>query len=134
MANGLALGDVMLVRRIDAAGPAGEADPLRCAEGVVVPDLSGRVSKAAGPKISLFFDLHTDPDSTGTPTMSAELRRDGDLIGTMPLKMPADPQRKTIPYLTTLGVNALKAGEYEMTVVLRQGGRTLSKAVSFTLE
>jgi VWFA-related protein len=134
MANGLALGDVLLVRRIDAAGPAGEADPLRCAEGVVVPNLSGRVFKAAGPKINLFFDLRTDPASKETPTLSAELRRRDDLIGTMPLRMPADPQRKTIPYLTTLGVNALKPGEYEMTVVLRQGGQTLSRAVSFTLE
>jgi VWFA-related protein len=134
VAKGLALGDVLLVRRIDAAGPSAETDPLRCAEGIVVPDLSGRVSKAAGPKVSLFFDLHADPNSTAPPTMSAELRRDGDLIGTMPLKAPADSQRKTIPYLTTLGVASLKPGEYEMTVILRQGGQTLSKAVRFTLE
>ena len=134
VASGLALGDVLLVRRIDAAGPADETDPLRSAEGVVVPNLSGHVSKAANAKINLFFNLHTDPASTETPTLSAELRRDDDLIGSMPLKMPADPKRKTIPYLTTLGANALKTGEYEMTIILRQGGQTISRSVSFTLE
>jgi VWFA-related protein len=132
--NGLALGDVLLVRRIDSGGAAGDADPLRCAEGVVVPNLSGRVFKAAGPKINLFFDLRTDPASKETATLSAELRRHDDLIGTMPLKMPADPQRKTIPYLSTLGVNTLKPGKYEMTIILRQGGQKVSRAVSFTLE
>jgi VWFA-related protein len=132
--NGLALGDVLLVGRIEAGGPAGDADPLRCSEGVVVPNLSGRVAKAAGAKIRLFFDLHTDPASQETPTLSAELRRRDDLIGTMPLKMPADAQRKTIPYLTTLGSGDLKPGKYEMTIILRQGGQKVSRAVSFTLE
>jgi len=134
VANGLALGDVLLVRRIDAAGPADETDPLRSAEGVVVPNLSGHVSKALNARIDLFFDLHTDPASTEMPTLTAELRRDDDLIGTMPLKLPADPKRKTIPYLTTLGANALKPGEYQMTIILRQGGQTISRSVSFTLE
>jgi VWFA-related protein len=134
VANGLALGDVLLVRRIDAAGPSGETDPLRCAEGIVVPNLSGRISKTASPKINLFFDLHTDPASTETPTLSAELRRHDDLIGTMQLKMPADPARKTIPYLTTLGAGDLKPGKYEMTIILRQGGQKASRSVSFTLE
>jgi len=134
MANGLALGDVLLVRRIDAAGPADETDPLRCAEGIVVPNLSGHVSKAAGPKINLFFDLHTDPASAETPTLSAELRRHDDLIGTMPLKMPVDPKRKTIPYLTTLGASDLKPGKYEMTIVLRQGGQKVARSVRFTLD
>jgi VWFA-related protein len=134
VANGLALGDVLLVRRIDAAGPSGETDPLRSAEGIVVPNLSGHISRSAGPKVNLFFDLHADPNSTAPPTLSAELRRNDDLIGTMPLKLPADSQRKTVPYLTTLGVGSLKPGEYEMTVILRQGGQTLSRAVSFTLE
>jgi VWFA-related protein len=134
MANGLALGDVLVVWRIDAGGPADATDPLRCAEGIVVPNLSGHVSKAAGPKINLFFDLHMDPASTETPTLSAELRRHDDLIGTMPLKMPVDPKRKTFPYLTTLGANDLKPGKYEMTIILRQGGQKVSRSVWFTLD
>jgi hypothetical protein len=134
VANGLALGDVLLVRRIDPAGTPDETDPLRCAEGVAIPNLSGRVSRAAGGKIDLLFYLHTDPGSTDSPSLSAELRRGGDLIGALPLKMPADPNRQTIPYLTTLGAGSLRAGRYEMTVILRQGGHRVSQSVSFTLE
>jgi VWFA-related protein len=134
VADGLALGDVLLVRRIDPADTADGTDPLRCAEGVAVPNISGRISKAADGKINLLFYLHTDPGSTDTPSLSAELRRGGDLIGALPLKMPADPNRQTIPYLTTLGAGSLRAGKYEMTVILRQGGHRVSQSVSFTLD
>jgi hypothetical protein len=91
---------------------------------VAVPNISGRISKTADGKINLLFYLHTDPGSTDAPSLSAELRRGGDLIGSLPLKMPADPNRQTIPYLTTLGANSLRAGKYEMTVQVRNDGDT----------
>ena len=134
MADGLALGDVLLVRRIEPAGASKAPDPLRCAKGVVVPNLSGHVSKAEGAKIDLFFDLHTDPGSTEAPSLSAELRRDGNLIGSLPLKLTADPTRKTIPYLTTLSATSLPAGQYEMTIILSQGGQKVTQSVSFALD
>jgi VWFA-related protein len=134
LATGLALGDVLLVRRMDDASSADEADPLRCVKGVVVPNLSGRVSKTASPSVDLFFDVHPDPAATDAPALKAELRRGGALVGTMPLTLAADPARKTIPYLTTLGAGLLKTGDYEMTIVLSQGGQKVSRTVAFTLE
>jgi len=133
-ANGLALGDVLLVGRIDPAGPADDSDPLRCALGIVVPNLFGHISKAEGVKILLFFHLHADASSSEKPTLAAELRRDGDLIGSLPMSLTGDPNRKTIPYLTTLGADSLPAGRYEMTVILRQGGHRTAQTVDFTLE
>lgn len=134
VAKGLALGDVVLVRRIDPATPSETADPLRCAKGVVVPNLSGHISKADSTQIDLFFDIHVDPSSTDAPSLSAELKHDDELLAKLPLKLTVDPDRKTFPYLTTLGAKSLAVGEYEMTINLSQGGQTVSKTVSFTLE
>ncbi len=133
-AHGVALGDVVLVARIDAAATPDAADPLRCAQGIVVPNLSGRVSKATNPRISLFFDLYTDPASADAPALSAELRRDGALIGTVPLKLTVDPKRPGVPYLFTLGTGSLRPGHYQTTVVLSQGSQKASESASFTLE
>jgi hypothetical protein len=56
-------------------------------------------------------------------------------VGKLKLQVPAlDPNRKTIPYLTTLGAGSLSAGEYAMTIILSQGGQTVSRTVSFTLD
>ncbi len=131
--HGAALGDVLLVGRIDAA-TADATDPLRCAQGVVVPNLSGRIAKAANAKFSLFFDLYTDPASSEAPSLSAELRRDGALIGTVPLKLTVDPKRPGVPYIVTLGTGSLHPGHYQTTVTLTQGGQKLSQSASFTLE
>jgi len=134
-AEGLALGDVLLVKRIDPAGTADETDPLRCTKGLVVPDLSGHISKTTGAKIDLFFILHPDAASTDPPSLMAELRRGDHVIGSLPLKLAADlGGRKTIPYLTTLSAGSLSEGQYEMTITLSQGGQKVSKSVSFTLE
>jgi VWFA-related protein len=134
LATGLALGDVLLVRRIDADVATEAADPLRCAKGIVVPNLSGHIAKTGSANIDLFFDIHTDPGSTDAPVLSAELRHDDELVGKLPLKLTADPERKTFPYLTTLSSTKLGAGEYEMTVILSQGGQKVTRAVTFTLE
>jgi hypothetical protein len=132
--SGLALGDVVLVRGIDSEGVSAAADPLRYAEGTVIPNLSGRVLKAAGAKITLFFDLHPDPASTEAPTLSAEVRRDDVLAATVPLKLTVDPKRQTIPYVFSLGAASLEPGRYKVTVILSQGGQHVSNSVQFTLE
>jgi VWFA-related protein len=133
VAKGLALGDLLLVRSIDpTASEAG--DPLRYAEGTVIPNLSGHVSKAASPKISLFFDLHADPGSSEAPALSMELRRDDVLAATVPLKLTLDPKRQTIPYMFALGTTGLSPGQYKVTVILTQGGQNVSNSVRFTLD
>jgi VWFA-related protein len=132
--NGLALGDVVLVRGIDTEGVSAGADPLRYAEGSVVPNLSGRVVKAAGGKITFFFHLHPDPASTDAPTLSAEVRRDDVLAATVPLKLTVDPKRQTIPYVFSLGAASLNPGQYKVTVILTQGGQHVSSSAQFTLE
>jgi hypothetical protein len=132
--SGLALGDVVLVRGIDSEGVSAAADPLRYAEGTVIPNLSGRVLKAAGAKITLFFDLHPDPASTEAPTLSAEVRRDDVLAATVPLKLTVDPKRQTIPYVFSLGAASLEPGRYKVTVILSQGGQHVSNSAQFTLE
>ncbi len=131
---GPSLGTVLLVERIDPAGSAPETDPLRCTKGIVVPNLSGRLSKADNAQITLFFSIHPNSASTELPSLSAELRRDGALIGSLPLKLSGDMKRKTIPYLTSIGAGSLSEGQYEMTVILSQGEQKASQSVSFTLE
>ncbi len=133
-AEGAALGSVILVDRIDPAGSGAENDPLRCTKGIVVPNLSGRLSKADNAQITLFFSIHPDSGAADAPSLTAELRRDGDLVGSLPLKLSGDMKRKTIPYLTSIGAGSLAAGQYEMTIILSQGEQKASQSVSFTLE
>jgi VWFA-related protein len=131
--SGPGLSDIVLVRRIDPFnGDADTSDPLRCADGKVVPDLSFRLTHAANPIIALFFHVHKDL-AAEPPVLSAEVRRDGNLIGTVPLSLNKESREETVPYLAKLGTKSLKAGAYELTVILQQGGAKTSQSVSFRL-
>jgi VWFA-related protein len=138
--GGPTLSDVVLVRRIEPfAGDedTDRSDPLRCVEGRVIPNLSGQISKAASPALALFFDIYPERGSAGKPAIEARLVRHGaqgdKLIGTLPLTLPDDSGRPFIPYLAQLATASLAAGDYRLTVVLKQGARTASQSVSFAL-
>ena len=136
--NRASLGDVVLVGKIepfsgDADVENDREDPLRCVDGRVVPNLSGRVSKAAYKTVTLFFDIHPDTASADIPEVKVEVRRSGTLVGTVPLRITQDTKKTTIPYLAELGTASLPIGDYRLTMVLKQGAQTASASVSFTL-
>jgi VWFA-related protein len=135
--SGPALSDAVVVRRIEPfAGDqdSDQSNPLRCADGKVVPDLSGHVSKAASPSLTLFFDLYPDRKSPEKLLLMAEVRRGDALMGIVPLIVPEDSERTSIPYLAELATADLPPGAYRMTVILKQGSQTASQSVSFALD
>lgn len=136
--SGAFLGDIVPVHSIvpfadDADIENDREDPLRCVDGRVIPNLSGHYSKAADPRITLFFDIHPDVAVADPPVVTVEVRRDGSLLGTVPLRITQDV-RKTIPYLAQLGTATLPAGDYRLTMILKQGTQTYSGNVTFTLD
>ena len=134
--HGASLSDIVVARRIDPFQNDADIDsasPLRCADGRVVPNLSGHVSKATDPNVTLFFDIHPDTASGESPELKAEVRRDGLLIGTVPLSMSQKAMHGTTPYLAQLRTATLRTGAYSFTAILKQGAETSSRSVAFTL-
>jgi hypothetical protein len=130
-----ALSDIVLVQRIEPfQGPGDPMDPLRCAEGLVVPELSAHVSRASTPVLTLFFQIRKDLKAGAPAKLSAEVRRDGVSIGAVPLALNAESREEVVPYLAKLGTASLKPGAYKMTVILEQGDAKSAQSVSFQLD
>ncbi len=135
--GGAGLSDIALVRRvIPFAGDedVDRTDPLRCADGRVMPKLSGRVSKAADKTVSLFFHVFPDRGSQEKPQLKAEVRLNGALIGTVPLPLNQSSEKESVPYIAQLGTANLEPGAYTMTVILQQGMQRASQNITFVLE
>jgi VWFA-related protein len=134
-ASGPALGDIVLVRRIEpATGAMESSEPLRCSEGKVIPNLSARLARDANPAILLFFDVLPDSRSAEKPLLELEVRRDGNLLGSVPLSFRQDSTGGPVRELAKLGTKSLRPGTYELTVVLSQGALTALRRVPVTLE
>jgi VWFA-related protein len=136
-ASGASLSDIVVARKIDPFHNDADKDtasPLRCADGRVIPNLSGHVSKAADPTLTLFFDIHPNTASNDPLDLKAEVSVNGKLAGTVPLRVSQNAKDPTIPYLAQLGTAKLPLGEYDFKIILKQGGETSSQSVEFTLD
>jgi VWFA-related protein len=134
--HGASLSDIVVARRIDPYQNDSDKDissPLRCADGRVIPNLSGHVSKAANPTLTLFFDIHPNTASNDPLDLKAEIQLNGKLAGTIPLRVSQDAKDPTIPYLAELNTAKLPLGDYKFTMMLKQGEETSSQSVAFTL-
>ncbi len=134
--HGASLSDIVVARRIDPFQNDSDKDiasPLRCADGRVIPNLSGHVSKAADSTLTLFFDIHPNTASNDPLDLKAEVQVNGKLAGTIPLRVSQDAKDPTIPYLAELNTAKLPLGDYHFTMILKQGEETSSQSVEFTL-
>jgi VWFA-related protein len=134
--HGASLSDIVVARRIDPFQNDADKDiasPLRCADGRVIPNLSGHVSKAADPTLTMFFDIHPNTASNDPLDLKAEVQLNGKLAGTIPLRVSQNAKDPTIPYLAELNTAKLPLGDYKFTMMLKQGEETSSQSVAFTL-
>jgi VWFA-related protein len=131
-ATGPFLSDVALVRRVDSSDDELDAlEPLRYQHGTVVPSLSGQV--LPGTKQTSFFFLVRPESGLSDPAMlEMQVLRNGELIGQMPLQLPAD-LREAFPYLASLKTSSLPAGNYEVRVSLAQGERVVEREGGFSI-
>jgi VWFA-related protein len=134
---GPSLSDLVLVRRMDNyRSDADAGEPLRFENGKVTPNLSGEVMPSAK-SVSLFFILHTDPNSPAPPALEMQLLRDGSPAGhkTLPIhEAKGASATGAIPYLASLDTSALRPGLYDVKTTLTQGGQKAEGSIAFTVE
>jgi hypothetical protein len=107
-------------------------EPLRYEHSKVVPNLSGRVPPGAK-DIRLFFLVEPDPNVTERPMLDMQVRRNGQLLGEMPLEV-SQQTGETFPYLASIKTRSLRAGNYEVNVTLTENGKIEERETSFHIE
>jgi VWFA-related protein len=132
-APGPFLSDVAMVDRIDPFPEEVDIfEPLRYERNKVVPSLSGRLLPGAK-DISFFFLVHPDASVTEPPMLEMQVLRNGQLLGEMPLQM-GKQTGEAFPYLASLRAGSLRAGNYEVNVILTQNGKVEQRGTNFRIE
>jgi hypothetical protein len=132
--SGPALSDVTLVRRTQPLPAEGDpTEPLRYENGLVIPNLSGRVPRDAK-DVSLFFLVHPDSRSSEKPKLEIELRKSGKSLGRVALQMRPSIEGEPVAYMASIHSASLPGGNYEAAAILTQGAHTAERSVAFTLD
>lgn len=121
-ASGVGLSNVSLVRSYTPHVTATDAgDPFRYNDGKVSPSLDEMVTGGKGAQLSLFFVIYPEAGNAAKPGVEIQLMQDGKPIGGGALELPAVDKDGRIPYVATIPIESLPAGQYQVKVTARQG-------------
>ncbi|NWG12724.1 MAG: VWA domain-containing protein [Acidobacteria bacterium] len=131
----LALSSVVLVKRLDDTRPEPLVtdSPLAFGKQLVVPNLDSEISLEEWSGLAFYF-VASLPSAFGA-SVDAVISREGQPVahmGERPLP-PAD-NSGTVRYLTTLPLETLTEGNYDVEVVVRQGDTAARSRIPFVLK
>jgi VWFA-related protein len=133
--NGLAMSDLVLVRRVDPAEePRNPADPLLVRGGKVTPEVSGVVDQAL-PGDLIFYGVAYPP----LPVLKLvravlEILRDGQPIVRSPETDVPVEANSAAPFTASLPRAKLQPGHYEAVLTLRYGDQSARSGTTFVVE
>ena len=133
--NGLAVSDLVLVRRVDAVEePRRAADPLLARGGQVTPEVSGVVDQSL-PGDLIFYGVAYPPLPVQKPVrVILQILRDGQPIVRSPESDVPVEANSAAPFLASLPRAKLQPGHYEAVLTLRYGDQSAQSETAFVVE
>lgn len=133
-ANGVALSDITMIRRFDKAPETPDAgDPYINGKSRIVPTLADAVPGGKGAMLSLYFGIYPDPGSEA-PKLTIQFLQDGKVLAQGSPELPAADRNGVIPYIAHSPIENLKAGLYEVRVLVEQGKHSAEQSTLVTIE
>lgn len=133
--DGLAVSDLVLVRRVDPAEePHRAADPLMVRGGKVTPEVSGVVDQAL-PGDLIFYGVAYPPLPVLKPVRAVlEILRDGQPVVRSPETEVPVEANSVAPFTASLPRAKLQPGHYEAVLTLRYGDQSARSGTTFVVE
>lgn len=129
--GGLAVSGLSVLRRVDPiSGEVNHFDPLQFSAGRAIPALLPSIPEGPDAKVVIFFVIY--PQKSGeAPKMTIDLMQNANLLVHAEPKLDVLGQRGSIPYLATIPASALKPGNYQVLVKVRQGAKIVEQETLF---
>jgi hypothetical protein len=132
--RGQAMSSLVLVNRIEETSDSSQPDarsrpPLYVGRTLLYPNLGEPISKAAVRELPFYFALY---GAAADAVIKAQLLRNGQALAEAPVALNAATGSRA-QHVGRLPIAALPAGTYELRIIVKEGGRELSRTAFFTL-
>jgi len=129
------MSSIALVRRVDDLPEGTESDdPLDLFnQKRIVPNLDAPISRAANPKLWLFFMAYPEDGAATPPEMTMEFVKDGKPVGRSQAMLPAPDPDGIIRFIGPIPTESFPEGHYDVKVALKQGAGACNEEAEFTL-
>jgi thiol-disulfide isomerase/thioredoxin len=108
-------------------------DPFMLQGEPLMPTLGLRTPAAAGVKVEFFAIVYPDRTSTEPVTLRLDLVRDGNIVGSAPVALPAADERGEIRYAGAMPIRTLHPAEYRLRLHAQQGSSTTEEEAPFVV-
>jgi VWFA-related protein len=135
-AHSVAISSIAVIKRVDPIDPSVKDpdNPLRFAEGKIIPNLGDSIKPNPGAQVSFFFVVYPNAASNEKPRLTLEFLLDGQVIGRGAPELSQPDARGRIPYIASAPIETFKAGRYELRVVVTQGQQEVEEHAFFVIE
>jgi hypothetical protein len=143
---GFDVSDAMFVRKLNDSTDKFEADQVLSYDGKALVPMLAPVFRANQPAdLQLYAILYPDLRG-GQPDLRLEILRAGEVVGQSQLSFsdqirntttegsvldPKGEQKHEFPYIAAIVGASFEAGDYEAHLIVRQGGRTMTRSAPF---
>ena len=100
----------------------------------MTPSLDDSVKGGTGATLSLYFSVYPQPQATAPPELSIDFLLDGKPVAHGEPKLPAADENGRIAYIAETPIGTLKPGQYEITVTVRQAGKSVQERLFVNIE
>jgi 5-hydroxyisourate hydrolase-like protein (transthyretin family) len=130
------LSSVVLIKRAERVSNADQnsANPFRFGEVLIYPNVGEPVRKSVNPQLALFLTVYPSKETPAAPKIRVELLREGKSLALSSADLPAADAAGRIQYASTLPVERLQPGDYELKVTVRDQHSSMTRLEHFTLE
>jgi VWFA-related protein len=133
--KGLGVSSLILVQKYQAQVPTTDlTDPFRYQNGQITPNLTNVIALGKGAVLSLYFVIYPDATIKEKPQLTISFLKDGAPLAQVPMELPAPDKEGRIPYVASIPVENLPAGEYVVQITAKQGGAQKQEQALFKLQ
>jgi VWFA-related protein len=132
--SSLLLSSVAPIRDMKPKGDTPDSDPLLMANQVVSPMVNPKVKKGESKGVSFYVVIYPQKDSSDKPTLQMQISKDGQVLGGGAPPLGNPDQQGRIPYVATVPIEQLTAGNYQVHFLAKQGARASDETVTFMVE
>jgi hypothetical protein len=108
-------------------------DPLIVGTEPVMPALEPELPAGGSGQVRFYASLYPDSKLPAPLTLKLELRRGEELVGNVPLQLPAPSESGETRYVGLLATRTLQPAAYVLRLIVSQAAETSSAETTFTL-
>jgi hypothetical protein len=128
--TGLSMSSITLVRSFQPNVKGMDADdPFVYQGGRITPTLDNNVTAVKGGVMALYFTVYPDKTNAAPVQAVVQYMKDGEVAGSATLPLPPPDAQGRIRYVLSSPMDAMKPGQYEVKVGVKQGPSAVAESV-----